>query len=376
MQSILDKLEKSRRTILFVELAALLHDIGKLSRRFIEYRQTWQEQTGGWHKDPHYHEFPENDCPKHFFVTLEGLKIEYPVGTMPDSFKFEKFKDFSIKKCIQRHEIPDKDDLLMLIIKASDSKDSADDRNNPFFSAEQKNGPVFHSTVFGYENSNNTLNVECLRKCRKALYTKLNQHLDSYLNSDDSFAEHNRRDILAAIKEAFSLGLSDTCRPANDTTLWEHCYSVACLAKVLTVHNLFDTDAIKRGFAKNFAFGLLGIGWDGLAFLSYGQKIGDVTQRKANIEDLKSQIKVLVEHTYPVGNTVYEDDNGIYFMTPKDFDSKEGSSYVEICRAIEKETMDHAHKICGGELQPKFHAEPRCVQLTKLYLFRGFDHPR
>jgi hypothetical protein len=46
------ELVNNRNSILFVELAGLLHDIGKLSMAFLQYRQTWQDDPRGWWNDP------------------------------------------------------------------------------------------------------------------------------------------------------------------------------------------------------------------------------------------------------------------------------------------------------------------------------------
>lgn len=55
----LGKLRTYRNQILFIELAGLLHDIGKLSKVFLEYRQTWQDDPHGYDNDPHDHSYLE-----------------------------------------------------------------------------------------------------------------------------------------------------------------------------------------------------------------------------------------------------------------------------------------------------------------------------
>jgi len=51
----IDKLISNRKEILFIELAGLLHDIGKLSKAFLEYRQQWQDYNV--YPDPHVDNF-------------------------------------------------------------------------------------------------------------------------------------------------------------------------------------------------------------------------------------------------------------------------------------------------------------------------------
>ena len=71
-------LAEEKRLIFWAEIGALLHDIGKLSNIFLEYRQVWQKgetisdpaaqshfgqggTTWHWGNDPHEHEFLDFD---------------------------------------------------------------------------------------------------------------------------------------------------------------------------------------------------------------------------------------------------------------------------------------------------------------------------
>lgn len=155
--------------------------------------------------------------------------------------------------------------------------------------------------------------------------------------------------IIKDIKDAFQKGIADTTRPSNDTTLWEHSYAVASILKVLAVHNLLnDDEKSKIDNFKKVKFGILGIGWDGMRFISYGQKIGDIVGRKEVIENIKHEIKKIVEDKYPIGNEIYADDNGIYFIVPVNLKNNLNSIWNEIEKDIYKATAENSE----GEIQP------------------------
>lgn len=338
----LNKLIRNRNQIHFVELAGLLHDIGKLSKVFLEYRQKWQDDPHGYDNDPHDHLYLERH---------EVFKHLIPPDFKTDITKINAFakggcskweSSFSIEKAIHTHTKPDENINKML--KAADGIDSAIDRNNPLFSAEQKDA-IFKSNVFGYEKGR-IVTFESQEEARQKLYRFLNSKLPAYLLN---FNNSDRLGILEGIKDAFEKGLADTTRPSNDTTLWEHSYAVASILKVLVVHNLLnDDEKSKIDNIKNVKFGILGFGWDGLRFMSYGHKIGDIIGRKEVVESVKNEIKKIIEYKHPIGNEIYSDDNGIYFIVPVNLEENLNNVWIE----IEKDIYNTAAEKSEGELQP------------------------
>ncbi len=338
----INELLACRPKVLFIELAGLLHDVGKLSSRFLDYRQTWHPRPNGYNEDPHDQEF----------LAHETLSV-------PDAFQRENLNlglfelvepDFSIAKAINRHTgKPSDADLITRMLQAADGIDSAFDRNNPLWSAEQikEKGRVFRSSVFGFEGGE-AVDFAAQDKARKELYLSLNKgnKLSSYL---DTFTYDGRLQIHKAIRRALEQGLSDTTRPQNDTNLWEHSYAVASILKALTVHNLFEND--KTSMMLDFpqvSFGVLGIGWNGMAFLSYGQKIRDILGRKNVIDEIQRDLRKLFEYTYPIGNEIYADDDGIYFVVP----TRIKETLPTIWLAIEEGIYRRIAALSRGELQP------------------------
>ncbi len=371
MNEPLKELEDNKQGILFIELAGLFHDIGKLSRKFLQYRKEWQDDPNGWDKesDPHAHKY---------LRVHEGFKT-----LIPDEFRKEiKFlncydfgeNDFSIWKAVHDHHEKNPDGLIIQMLKAADSKDAAIDRNNPLFSAEQKDS-IYRSNVFGFEDQR-MIEIDEQEKIRQELYINLKTNLPKYFNGFNDF--FIREQVLDHIKTAFEQGISDTTRPQNDTSLWGHAYAVASILKVLSVHNFYNKDNLIKSF-NDVRFGIFGIGWDGVKFISYGQKIGDIVARKKLLEHVKISIRKNIEFKYPVGNMIYEDDNGIYFIVPVHFD---GSQYLTIRSAILKEVFVTIADKTNGEFQPSMvdisetdtlTALVRAIQNMKVRIHNRFD---
>lgn len=348
LEDIKNNTDRVRDSLLFIELAALLHDIGKLSKDFLEYRKKWQDEDNGYELDPHA-------------ACYEAPSVFMDLFNNPNTDIEKEFgsKEFSVIGVIREHEDPPENDIALKFIKAADSIDSAQDRNNPLFGGEQKE-EIFRSNVFGFETRRN-VDIAKQDTYRRRLYSKMADPLKDYLRS---FKSGDRIKLLEIIKEAFEQGLSDTTRPQNDTTLWEHCYSVASITKAISAHYLLSD---KKEPMDNFAkvkFGILGVGWDGVSFISSGEKIGDILGRKKLIDNVKICLKELIEYDYCLGNTVYEDDDGIYFLIPPNLPSddidtlKAGISYQVL-------------EITGNELQPHIHYSKETKSLTHIVKTTG-----
>lgn len=357
-----ERLEKYKKVIFLLELAGLLHDIGKIDSRFIDYRKKWQDRLDGWNlsNDPH------DDEEKYYFDhdpllkkdKFKELNIVLAKGLEElcgcNELQFNKLEiDLHIpfKEIIHLHTRAEGNHIASFL-KLGDIIDSAYDRNNPLLSAEQKESKeTYRATVFGYET---ILNVDCFDSLRERLYYKLNELIPCYFKD---FGSSTRVEIFNEVEKIFSEAITDTCRPANDIPLWQHAYVTAALCKVFFLHFLIygeNLPSLSICREKNFfdaKFALYGFGWDGLSFISKGHKIGDIIARKQIVHNLKESIKEIVEHKYPIGINIYDDDNGISFIIPAilDSDSKE---YGELLEEIERETIDSANHITGGEILP------------------------
>jgi hypothetical protein len=374
MNPIEDRLKKHREWILSGEFCSLLHDLGKLSSKFIEYRQTWYLSPNGWNEDTHDHYFLRDHEP--FAGQYPSLIADLSVGNC-----FPIVGDtFSVEQIMTTHAkgFPCFTTKYECALKAGDSLDSAHQRNNPLFSGEQtpRSGdpitdvdhPVFTSNVFGYESDETRLTPSILDEKRKALYAKLESKpawRSWWAGAADA---ESRVACLEAVQEAFEFGLGDTTRPVNDTSLWEHTYSVASLTKAIQAAYAIYGDAAfeTEDQWRNPPLMMWGIGWDPIRFIGQGQRIYDLAARREVMRKARESVKSLIEFQWAIGNTVYEDDGAMVFVVPgREAKNKDGASlesaseeYTQFLQKCEKEIVQLFAVETSCELCPRFADQP------------------
>lgn len=134
-----------------------------------------------------------------------------------------------------------------------------------------------------------------------------------------------RRQFLQDIEPLFRQALGETRRPTNDVTLWHHAWSAASLFKAAVAEGLLrggfqhlqdSAGLFDLGRLGQVRYRLLGIRWD-WAELTRGALrpvvLTALAQRRA---EAVAGIRRLIEQDYPLGNRVYEDDDGLVFVVP------------------------------------------------------------
>ena len=406
MNNLINKIEQNRKIILWAELGALLHDIGKMSKKWMEYRQKWKKNEDGWNywNDPHDHDFINNYdklMPDEIFKALENnLNKTGGLGVFQNYFDKKNSEGYTLLKAINEHTKDDKSsdpnkkiEKFYKFLKAADGKDAAIDRNNPLYTSEQI-VDVYDSDVYGREDTETKVTIEKLDgldgldEKREKLYKELEELLPEYINKIENDALKDYKDyecryydekdksnnnVNTILRKYFDDKVfSDTTRPQNDTSLWEHSYAVACIQKVILLHKIIYGENLDS-FNK-VRFGIFGVGWDGIAFISSGHKIGDVMARKRQIDEYKKKIRKIFEFEYLLGNKIYDDDNGIYFLIPalthKEIENTDFNGY----KAYGELLQDIQEIICNlktdgnihFDIFPHFHFIKETKYITKI----------
>ncbi len=370
--TLLEQIKNNRPILLWAEAAALLHDLGKLSKAFLDSRKNWRMTPGGSSSDPHVQKF----LVKHDSFIIDGRFEELkqwfnnPVMINREKVSIRDIMDHHVEPS-ETYFLRDNNNryTLLKMIKAADGKDASIDRNNPLFSAGQKGDP-FDTDVFGMEHPDAAIIPVELESRRKCLYEDLSE-----VNLPDGKSDISIKDrtaLFKTIRKHFAKAFSDTTRPNNDTSLWEHSYAVASILKVMMVHELIYNERIMD--FKKIRFSILGVGWDGLSFISCGHKIRDIIGKKDCIKELKDKIRDQVEYKFFLGNTIYEDDNGIYFLIPRlpsqiDLEAPPFSGlerYGRLLQNLRNDIFDIALKYTKGDIYPRFHMINNTAFMTHL----------
>lgn len=319
-------IKKNKEAILTGEIGALLHDIGKLNPCFIGTNSI------------------ENIPQRFHHANIDGfLKTE--LISLLKAFEEQKIKGESIRiyNIITEHHKKDN------ILQGCDRKDSADDKGIVRKKQTLKNTII--SSPFGYPKEKVDLN--CLQKSFDDLQTILIKLLKDYISGMVDLS-YFRRTLMKELQVFFSHGLGETRIPSNDVTLWDHSYSTASRFKSLLVAKLCGADT------KDPELRIFGIFWNGIEFINKGRKIAEIKARKEIIERIKEKLKGKFEDEIPVGNSIYEDINGICFTFPE-FERAE-----ELANQCAKEACEIVLEESENELWPFFTLSKPSKTLTVL----------
>ncbi|WXG39266.1 MAG: CRISPR-associated protein Csx11 [Candidatus Freyarchaeum deiterrae] len=295
-EELLKKLEDGRPFILLAEIGAYLHDLGKVRKEFVI-----EGKSKG-------HNF-RSVLPQDLQDTL--IKIEVDVcGERTTLMDF-------IEKHHPEQEIGGKQNdcdippIIRLLYAGWNGYDGIDSGLDKGATEKQNENNVYIATAFGYEPDENK--VEDVAALKKELYNIVKGALSSYETDND--VVKLRKAIIKDTKNYYLKLLGETRRPANDVTLWDHSYSVATLFKCVVAKNVVDCSSASFD-PLDFNWRILSINMDILGILAKGIKVGDMLGYKAEIDNVLDSVKILIEEIYPLGNELYRDASGIYFLIP------------------------------------------------------------
>lgn len=125
---------------------------------------------------------------------------------------------------------------------------------------------------------------------------------------------------------------SDSRFPTNDTTLFNQAYMSTSLFKAslagmfLSSNNRID---ISNFNGSKIKWSILGIQYDKLGLAEKGLKAASIKWYKDKAEETDNQIKELIEIEFALGNEVYRDETGVYFVVAENvIGEKQGDFYT------------------------------------------------
>ena len=356
--------QRSRDLILAAEISGLIHDTGKAREEFAEEKMG---NLGSSQKKKRFGE-PTKKCHQkeaHGAILEEGRA--FPKAGEDDWLqqikKHEKWaealrlhEDWIKAKTIQGHGLGDplrqhhaSDDFPLdqltllgdLYALGADVRDSALDKGSSGTdSGRQRLEYGFIADSFG--NERQQYGQESLR----ALWLEVRQAIEKTLFTADAWQNlpKARQQLFAAIEPVFRKALGETRRPTNDVTLWHHSYSSASMFKAAVAEGVLrqnfrhwqeDSGLFDLSQMGRIRFRLLGIRWN------WSELVGGALQpvvltamaekRQEAIENLRQRLEV----DYPVGNLVYQDDNGAVFVVggfyqgPEDLNGRDAESLFQ-----------------------------------------------
>jgi CRISPR-associated Csx11 family protein len=334
MSDLIEKIKNKRDNILLGEIGAMLHDIGKCHPDFIR-----QQSVEKLERLPHH--------------ASEIDKLLNPV--LIDYFKKVKIKfnneEKSIYDFIRYHH--DANGTLLKYLQSCDRLDSADDKG--IVRKKQSKDETIINSPFGYPKEK--IDLQCLQKKLDDLQSNLTELFQNYVSGSLDIICF-RKCLMNNLKTTFSHALGETRIPANDVTLWDHSHSSASRFK-----SVLCSMALGETLNPNkLQWRIFGFCWDGIGFINKGKKIADILNRNEIIEEIKNKLQNEFENEKPIGNVIYEDNNGIYFTFP----ALTGGKLKDLAKECAEIGMRTIREISNDEIWPFFTLSKASRTLTIL----------
>jgi len=318
----IEKLKKYRSAIIYGEIGALIHDLGKLNDYFVKKQSLEGEKDSRLQEYDHGDILEYDSDERHEYFSDDEIlkeKAEKLKKTLKNNIEVTyNDKSSDLYSFIRdHHKNLSEQNAFIQLLSSSDAFDSEKDRGNA--SDKQSICRTYYSNAFGHERE-----IEVNYKAeRNAVYDYILDILDT---CDINEIKTKRKVFLNNLRKSFSKALGMTARAANDVSLWEHSYMTASIFKALLgqsiLENEFPVIKDKKEIENKKPFRIFSVGWDFFDFVSRSQTIPDVVGRIKVLEEIKEEIKNRIEAEFLLGNCIYEDDFGLHFLVPAAFDDK------------------------------------------------------
>lgn len=211
------------------------------------------------------------------------------------------------------------------------------------------------------------------------------------------FSENATQDLAATrnrlydeMRPLFAAALGETRRPTNDVTLWHHAWSSASFLKAAMAEGALRGDFRRwQNDQREFdwkrlgrvRFRLLGVRWDWNALSRVALSPAALVSLSERRRDVVAGLRALFELETAVGNVIYEDDHGVLVLLPG-FHDEDATRSEDLFRAhiVDALAPDIAERVCAlGTGTPfRMHWSRPTLYLTDYAeaLGHGADHQR
>lgn len=343
--SLLTLATQYRDLILLLEIAGWLHDVGKLSEKFIN------SITLGPHWN-HANILQEEIIPGSGLYDLLRRNLTGEGGWLKSPDLLDS-QTTNIWDLIEKHHSKTSFQLtycslLDLLIKA-DQSESAEEEG--IASGRQVDAlKVQRATVFGKE----TLMVDhlsSLNEYRKQGFDFVSEQLMAAPNQ--GFPKI-RNEIWTQLSSRFSKGMGKTQRAVNDIRLDQHAWGVATRFKALALQETLRS-AGKEVDDPGF-FRLLSIWWNSWEIITPFARLVDSLGREQMIEQIRKRLREMIEVNYALGSPIYEDADGIHFLVA-------GANWLPEIEPLMREAI---REISDGEVQATIILSEPTLRVTDL----------
>ncbi|MEO1783992.1 CRISPR-associated protein Csx11 [Thermodesulfobium sp. 4217-1] len=319
----LENLKKYRDDILKAEIGTLLFNLGKTHVGFSPWRPFFSNSNYKWSS---YKDYVDN------FLDGELKNTDIQLKDFIDATQIDLNFISSLKlkfKEIMKGDKSSSDFIKKIFFRGCENINSGIDKGSP---KEQLKGNLWISNAFGSFKKN--VELQNLDDARVCFYNKLHNFLSCNNYYSNPEWREIREFIFDEIKEWYSNLLSDSRFPVNDVTLWDQAYMSATMFKAVLAQLCMEPSKVEeyKNNPSDIKWRILGIQYDKLGFAERGFKPQQIQWYRDIAREIDNEIKNLLEYEYPVGNEIYRDETGIYFLVGEDLgeDSEDNSKLATL----------------------------------------------
>ena len=296
-------LKNNKDEILKAEIGSLLFNLGKTHIGIGNWKNYYNGVTSffGSYKDYYQQNHFENEL-----VKISQKLKDFIFDNINISINGEN------KKWIEyfKGDVSSSDIVKKVFFRGSENINSGIDKGSP---KEQLNS-LWIANAFG--SFIKVVDVNSFDNKRKDFF----RDLDNFLNTNDFYQNPNWKEIrdyiFEKIKKWYSNLLSDSRFPVNDVTLYDQAYMSATMFKA-SIAGIFLNTSQSSKYKDNpqsIKWQILGIQYDKLSLAEKGLKPAHIIWYREKSKELDDVIKNIIENYYTLGNEVYRDETGVYFL--------------------------------------------------------------
>lgn len=352
----LNNLISNRSEILKAEIGALLFNLGKTHIGFwrkkrnkdgkeiiyFQVNDTIFAQQFGYKPFSSYKSYyqKDNDLGKSpFEYELEKINsnlMNFVFETIKFPFDIENGKNEIVWNRFFRSDFLEdgeegKDFIQKIFFRGCENINSGIDKGSP----NKQLQSLWISNAFGsFKQSIEEKYFDERRLCFFKRFYRYLENNNFYTNPDWGKI---RNWILVEVKSWYSRLLSDSRFPVNDVSLWDQAYMTASMFKAILAGLFIDDSKDKNGKTRfqrylekpqSIKWSIFGIQYNKLGLSEKGLKVASIKWYRDTTDKVDNEIKKLLESYYALGNEVYRDETGIYFVVAENMiGEKKGDFY-------------------------------------------------
>lgn len=317
----LGKIRKSRQKekILLAEIAALLHDVGKLNSLFIEKHIKGNDYDHGKALDDKEYSFLNQVLDGKDGIGLHLVRKHHGYE--------ENDKGETVEKCFDELSAMVRSIIVADILSATDDRYGPEPKKN-----RQKKLPPYGADPFGVEKE---IDLKKIDQNRDELYKILETADKKWKETRDTVSL--REEIYDAVYRKFTEGqaIAETTRPANDVGLWDHVFGAAAFFKALWVQQMLGLPLCTKPNKKkkpkdirasadctdHFTLFYIKIFYE--KEFDRVEKIADLLGRLRRLDRVQEELKRFIELECVLGNEIYTEPGFSCFLLPVQFTEEE-----------------------------------------------------